>query len=200
VIVRPSGERGVLLEVAPTQVHALAAAVREIGGDRCEEVVPAARTVLVVVHDPADLADMRERLDGLALDDVVAPVGDLVTLEVTYNGEDLDDVAALAGCSRDEVVRRHTEVTYTADFIGFAPGFAYLGGLDPSLHVPRLDTPRSRVPEGAVAIAGPYTAVYPGASPGGWRLIGRTDAVLWDVDREQPALLPPGTRVRFVAR
>jgi 5-oxoprolinase (ATP-hydrolysing) subunit B len=127
-------------------------------------------------------------------------VGPRVTLAVYYDGADLADVAQLAGCSVDEVVRRHSGAEYTVAFCGFAPGFAYLTGLDPSLHVPRLSTPRARVPAGAVGVAGEYTAAYPRASPGGWRLIGRTDAALWSLERADPALLVPGTRVRFEPR
>lgn len=201
MIVRPSGGRAVLVEPGSAAgVGALAAAVRALDDDRLEEVVPAAATVLVVVRDPADLAAVAERVAALDVVADEAPEGPLVTIEVTYDGEDLDDVAALAGCSREEVVHRHTAGEYVADFVGFAPGFAYLSGLDPQLHVPRLPDPRPQVPAGSVAIAGPYAAVYPRASPGGWRLLGRTDAVLWDSGREPPALLPPGTRVRFEAR
>ncbi len=94
----------------------------------------------------------------------------------------------------------HSGAGYTVRFCGFAPGFAYLDGLDPRLHVPRRDDPRTSIPAGSVAIAGEFAGVYPRASPGGWRLLGRTDASLWDVDRDPPALLTPGTRVRFRAR
>jgi KipI family sensor histidine kinase inhibitor len=120
-----------------------------------------------------------------------------VTLPVRYDGADLDAVAAASSLTASEVVRRHSSATYVAAFCGFAPGFAYLTGLDPALHLPRRSTPRTRVPAGAVAIAGDYTAVYPHPSPGGWHLLGHTDAPVWDVERPRPNLLVPGTRVRF---
>jgi allophanate hydrolase subunit 1 len=124
-----------------------------------------------------------------------APV---VELPVRYDGPDLAEVAALTGLTVDEVVRRHLASRCTVAFGGFMPGFAYLTGLDPSLHVPRRDTPRERVPAGAVAVAGEFTAVYPAATPGGWRILGTCDLTLFDVHRTPPALLVPGAAVRFV--
>ena len=121
----------------------------------------------------------------------------VVVVDVVYDGPDLDDVAAACGLTRAEVVARHQASAYEVAFCGFSPGFAYLRGLDPALHVPRLATPRTVVPVGSVAIADVWSAVYPRESPGGWRLLGRTGAPLWDVDRTPPALLAPGTRVRF---
>jgi KipI family sensor histidine kinase inhibitor len=118
---------------------------------------------------------------------------------VRYDGPDLAAVAERAGRPEAEVIARHTAGDYRVAFCGFAPGFAYLTGLDPSLHVPRLARPRTRVPAGSVGIAGEYTAAYPRPSPGGWHLLGRTDADLWDLARAEPALLTPGTRVRFEA-
>jgi KipI family sensor histidine kinase inhibitor len=99
--------------------------------------------------------------------------------------------------SVEEVVARHSAGSYVSAFCGFAPGFAYLSGSDPVLHVSRRSSPRTRIPVGSVAIAGEYSAVYPSASPGGWRLLGRTGTPVWDVERDPPNLLPPGTRVRF---
>jgi KipI family sensor histidine kinase inhibitor len=124
--------------------------------------------------------------------------GPLVEVPVSYDGEDLDDVASLAGISREEVARRHLAGEYVAAFCGFAPGFAYLDGLDPALRVARRDSPRTRVPAGSVAIADRFAAVYPRESPGGWQLLGRTSLSLWDVAADPPARLVPGTRVRFV--
>jgi KipI family sensor histidine kinase inhibitor len=121
-----------------------------------------------------------------------------VEIPVTYDGEDLGEVAALTGLSEAEVVARHQGASYRVAFCGFSPGFAYLTGLPRELHVPRRETPRTVVPAGSVAVAGDYASVYPRASPGGWRLLGRTDVPLWDLDRDPPALLRPGTRVRFV--
>jgi KipI family sensor histidine kinase inhibitor len=106
---------------------------------------------------------------------------------VDYDGEDLDEAAALTGLSRDELIARHAAGSYTVAYLGFAPGFAYLTGLDPALHLPRLETPRTVVPAGSVAIAGPYASVYPASSPGGWRLLGRTDITLWDTRRDPPS-------------
>lgn len=118
-----------------------------------------------------------------------------VELAATYDGEDLDAVARATGLSVDEVVRIHADTTYAVDTLGFAPGFAYLVGLDPRLHVPRRATPRPRVPAGALAIAAEYTAVYPFASPGGWHLMGRVAGAMYD---EAGARLHLGDRVRFV--
>ena len=121
-----------------------------------------------------------------------------MTIEVVYDGEDLHEVARITGLDPEEVVRRHRDGDYEVAFCGFSPGFAYLRGLDPALVVPRLPSPRTVVPAGSVAVADTWSAVYPRRSPGGWRLPGRTDAVLWDLARPAPALLVPGTRVRFV--
>ena len=122
----------------------------------------------------------------------------LVELSTTYDGDDLDDVARRWDMTTDEAVATHTGTEFVVAFVGFAPGFAYCTGLPAELAVPRLDRPRPKVPAGSVGLAGEYTGVYPTASPGGWRLVGRTDAALWDADRDEPALLTPGTRVRFV--
>jgi KipI family sensor histidine kinase inhibitor len=122
-----------------------------------------------------------------------------VEIPTVYDGEDLAAVADLLGWSAEELVRRHTTVGWTVGFVGFAPGFAYLVSDDEALVVPRRATPRTRVPPGSVAMAGPYSGVYPRESPGGWQLIGRTDVAVWDVDRDPPAIWQPGDRVRFVA-
>jgi KipI family sensor histidine kinase inhibitor len=121
-----------------------------------------------------------------------------VEIPVTYDGPDLDDVAVLTGLTRDGVVAAHTGTDWRVGFGGFAPGFAYLVGGDPRLRVPRRSEPRTRVPAGAVGLAGEFSGIYPRESPGGWQLLGTTDVVLWDADREPPALLVPGTIVRFV--
>jgi KipI family sensor histidine kinase inhibitor len=117
-----------------------------------------------------------------------------------YDGEDLPEVAATLGMSRNEVVSVHSAAQYVVAFCGFMPGFSYLTGLDARLILPRRDTPRTRVPAGSVAIAAEFSAVYPRESPGGWHLLGRTDAAMWVDDRDPPALLPPGTRVKFRPR
>lgn len=129
-------------------------------------------------------------------------LGRLVEIPVHYGGEagpDLADVAAHCGLSPAEVVRRHTAAEYVVYFIGFQPGFAYLGGLDDALHTPRRAEPRTAVPAGSVGIGGAQTGIYPLATPGGWQLIGHTALPLFDPAAEPPTLLAPGDRVRFVA-
>ena len=191
------GDRAVLVEVDDAaSALSLASWLRD--RVRAGEVVPAARTVLVDdLDDTTALAAAVRAWAG-----VRAPEpGPLVTVPVRYDGPDLDAVAEHWGCTPQEVVRRHTAIGFVSAFCGFAPGFAYLLGLPPQLAVPRLASPRPRVTPGSVALADTWCGIYPSASPGGWRLIGRTDAVLWDVDRDPPALLAPGVRVRFeVAR
>ena len=119
---------------------------------------------------------------------------------MTYDGEDLDRVAHRWSVDVDEVVARHTNIEFVATFGGFAPGFSYLAGLPEQWALPRLDSPRSRVPAGSVALADRWCGIYPSASPGGWWLLGRTQVAVWDLEREpNPSLLVPGTRVRFVA-
>ncbi|MGI5256436.1 5-oxoprolinase subunit PxpB [Streptomyces angustmyceticus] len=197
----PVGEHGLLIELdSAEEVEALHAELLRRAADGAlpplREIVPAARTVLL-----DGLADPRGLLAELAAWDI-PPIGagDRPTVEipVRYDGPDLADVAALWDCTADEVVRRHSATEFRVAFCGFAPGFGYLTGLPEPLHVPRRDTPRTKVPVGSVALAGPYTGVYPRSSPGGWQLIGTTDTVLWDPRREPAALLAPGTRVRFV--
>jgi KipI family sensor histidine kinase inhibitor len=139
--------------------------------------------------------DAVPQLDPVA---AAAHSGEVVEIPARYDGPDLADVAAAAGVSAGEVVRRHSAVTYEASFTGFAPGFAYLTGLDPALRMTRRSSPRPRVPAGSVAIADAYSAVYPRASPGGWHLLGSTDVVIFDASRDPAALIAPGTRVRFV--
>ncbi len=114
---------------------------------------------------------------------------------MVYGGSDLPFVAARWGVSVEAAVRRLASTEFTVAFCGFAPGFAYLSGLPDGLAVPRLSTPRSKVPAGSVALAGEYAGIYPTASPGGWRIVGRTDARLFDIERDPPALLTPGTHV-----
>jgi KipI family sensor histidine kinase inhibitor len=163
------------------------------------ELVPAARTLLVAFDRAAtDAARLESALRERRWRPGAPPDGPLVEIPVTYDGEDLDAVAEHAGLDPREVVARHAAGRYVAAFCGFAPGFAYLTGLDERLHVRRRETPRTRVPAGSVAVADRFTAVYPRASPGGWQLIGRTNVALWDTHRDPPAVLVPGTRVRFV--
>lgn len=195
VRVLPVGPRAVLLEVADVTA-ALSLATRCRTESWAREVVPAARTVLLdgLAVPPERVA---AALAAWSPDGPTAP-GGLVELPVVLDGEDLPDVARLWDCTPAEVVETLTATTFTSAFCGFAPGFSYLSGLPADRAVPRLPSPRPRVPAGSVALAGEWAGVYPTASPGGWRLVGRTDATLWDADREPPALLAPGTRVRFV--
>ncbi|HEX2314441.1 MAG TPA: 5-oxoprolinase subunit PxpB [Thermomonospora sp.] len=195
--IRRAGDTALLVEVESP--HRLHAAVRAAGVPGVVEVVPGERTVLIVT-DPerCDLERLASRLPTLDLPETAESARPPVEIPVVYDGADVGEVAELTGLPPQEVVRRHAAGSYVVAYLGFSPGFGYLTGLDPALHVPRRATPRTSVPAGSVAIAGPYAAVYPSASPGGWRLLGRTEAVLWDVDRDPPALLEPGTRVRFV--
>ncbi|OCI30501.1 5-oxoprolinase subunit B/C family protein [Oerskovia enterophila] len=226
--VRPYGDRALMVDLPGLdEVHALAAALRARHVEGVADVVPAARTVLVLLDDAATTADLgrvegevraawaavARRADGGAgvashagAPGGVAPGEDVgpgeaavVEIPVVYDGDDLPDVAAWAGLSVAEVVARHTGREYVVAFGGFMPGFGYLSQVDPAIAAPRLATPRTRVPAGSVALAGDLTAVYPRATPGGWRLLGRTDVELFDVDRDPPALLTAGTRVRFRA-
>lgn len=202
------GEDALLVELPDVgAVMALRASLERRLPAGVEEVVPAARTVLLLLRPDAEAgriaADVRAR--KLAVEEPVGgglaepDAGSLVEIPVTYDGADLDDVGRLTGLSTGEIVAAHTSSDLTVAFCGFAPGFGYLVGLPDSLHVARRSEPRTRVPAGAVGLAGEFTGVYPRESPGGWQLIGRTDLVLWDAQREPPALLRPGTRVRFRA-
>ena len=196
VRVMPYGDRAVLVEVGNAgAVLPVRAALDGVAG--VYETVPAARTVLVrldpAVIDSAEIA----RIASSAGPSAAPATTDTVRLAVSYDGPDVAPLADELGISADDLVRRHADGEYTVAFCGFSPGFAYLTGLEPFLQVPRLAEPRRSVPAGSVAIAGEYTGVYPRSSPGGWRLLGRTPAVLWDSSRSQPALLRPGCRVVF---
>lgn len=193
----PVGDHALLIEVdSGEEAEALHAELlrRRVTGDlSASEIVPAARTVLLDgLKDPSRLAG---RLASWEVPPVPARTEDVVEIPVRYDGLDLSDVAAHWGVDEAEVVRIHTGAEFRVAFCGFAPGFGYLTGLP--RQVPRRATPRTAVPAGSVALAGPYTGVYPRSSPGGWQLIGTTDVVLWDHTRVPAALLAPGTRVRF---
>jgi KipI family sensor histidine kinase inhibitor len=196
--IRPAGDRGALIEL-PDSAAALRLARALAGRPELVDVVPGHRTVLLTWA-----GEQRPDLDRLlesALDLAPEPEpGRRVEIPVDYDGADLRAVAQLVQLSPEEVVERHTAAEYVAAFIGFAPGFAYLIGGDEQLAVPRLERPRERVPAGSVAIAGPYSGVYPRESPGGWRLLGRTSLTVFDLQREPPALLASGDRVRFTCR
>jgi len=207
--VRVAGDRALLLEFPDNAtVHAVASAARAQWSEQLEEVVPGHSTVLLVWRGALPSVDaVVSSLDAIAeraiasSDDTDAPeVPDAVTIPVIYDGDDLGSVAAKLEISEEEVVQLHSGAVYTVAFTGFAPGFPYLIGGDPRLDLPRLPTPRTQVPAGSVAVAAGYCGIYPRTSPGGWNLLGRTDAVLFDPDRVPPALLAPGVRVRFEAR
>lgn len=205
-----AGDSLVLVEfestVAPDvnrRAVALAAAIAAARVRGVRDVVPAYASVGVHV-DPL-------RFDQAALDAVVSHAWDtaasaegparVVEIPVCYGapfGPDLAEVAAFAGCSADDVIARHAAGRYRVYMLGFLPGFAYLGGVDDSIAMPRHSTPRTTVPAGSVGIAGRQTGVYPCESPGGWRLIGRTPLAMFDLTRPEPALLSPGDVVRFV--
>ena len=196
--VRRVGDRGILVELRDNdEVQRVAAAARDRYGSVLADVVAGHRTVLLAWPSPP--VDPRVVDAVCTSSDAAAearPPG-AVTVPAVYDGPDLDEVARHAESSREEVARRHAAGHYRVAFVGFAPGFAYLLGADPVLHVPRRSEPRERVPAGALALAGEYTAVYPSASPGGWQIIGRTDLRMFDLARERPALLEPGMHVRF---
>jgi len=196
------GDEALLVDVddGPSPA-ALAAAVTAAAHPAVVEVVPAAVTVLVRTTPGADLADLARLVHECAgRADDVDPAGgaEELVVPVLYDGEDLPDVAEHTRLSVPDVVAAHTGQLWTVAFCGFAPGFGYLRGEDDRLHVPRRSSPRTRVPAGAVALAGEFTGVYPRPSPGGWQLLGRTDLPVWDLERQPPALLRPGVRVRFV--
>lgn len=190
----PYGPRAVLAEFdSLDDVMAAASAWRAAQISGVVDIVPAARTVLVQ-HDGTLAVDALTRPES----GVPLATGELVEIPVRYDGDDLHAVAEACGLTVPDVVTLHSDVTYTAAFCGFMPGFSYLVGLDERLVLPRRATPRTRVPAGAVAIASTFTAVYPSVSPGGWHLLGHTEVPMWVPDRATPAAVPPGTRVRFV--
>ncbi|GAA4539114.1 5-oxoprolinase subunit PxpB [Amycolatopsis samaneae] len=196
---RRYGEHAALLDCdSLTQMSAAHATIVAARPDGVAELVPGARSLLVVAHPGSSALDDVRALIGKA--DLTRPPSGTpreITIEVHYDGEDLALVAETAGLSEREVVDLHSGASYTVAFTGFAPGFGYLTGLPEPLRQPRLASPRTRVPAGSVAIAGEFTSVYPSSTPGGWRLLGHTRTTLFDQHAEPPALLAPGDRVRF---
>ena len=195
----PVNRHAIMVELADLQQTLVLLAslqARPIAG--VQELVPAARTILVQFAPHAiTAAELVREMAGRDLQGTVQRSDVLVEIPVRYDGEDLAEVAQMLGISPHEVVQRHTGSEWSVAFTGFAPGFAYLSGGDPIFNVARRTTPRTKVPAGAVALAGSFSAVYPQASPGGWQIIGVTDAAMWDLARDLPALLQPGYRVRF---
>lgn len=204
--VRRAGSTALLAELADLDdVLALRAALERERPYGVRELVAAARTLLVT-YDPAATGHaelsrtVAERAAALPDEGAAGAADtryDTLVVPVRYDGPDLADVAELTGLTVPEVIARHTTPRYTVAFAGFAPGFGYLVGTDPVLHLPRRSEPRTAVPAGAVAVAGGFTGVYPRSSPGGWQLLGTTELPLWDEDRTPPALLVPGRTVRF---
>ncbi len=172
-------------------------ALRYTTPDGVEEMIPAARTLLVRFNPHiTSFARLAQAIAGCDLGRSDTRQGERVMIPVDYQGEDLPQVAELLGISVSEVIARHTGNDYMVAFTGFAPGFAYLSGGE-NLNVPRRNSPRPRIPAGAVALAGLFSGVYPQESPGGWQLIGTTPLKMWDLARDVPALLQPGSRVTF---
>jgi KipI family sensor histidine kinase inhibitor len=195
------GDQALMLECSSTaDVLAWTTALRAAALPGVIDIVPAARTVLLKLDGPRYQGVTRQRLRSLRIthDDVTpADHRDDVVIDVIYDGPDLAEVANHAGLTTAQVINAHTTTPWRVGFSGFAPGFIYLVDGDPRLHVPRRSEPRTSVPAGSVALAGEFSAIYPRRSPGGWQLIGHTDAVLWDIDRPNPALLTQGRWVRF---
>jgi KipI family sensor histidine kinase inhibitor len=207
----PAGDNALLVELASLdEVLGYYAALTADPPADVVDIVPAARTVLVTLassnagnedqHQGRSPSAALQRLERALL--AVAPVpgearsGDLLEIPVVYDGEDLQDVAKLLGCDTAEVIRRHTDEEWTVAFCGFAPGFGYLTGTG-DWDIPRRKSPRTKVPAGAVGLAGEFSGVYPRESPGGWQLLGRTEIKIFDQDRDPAALFHPGRRIRF---
>ncbi|MDA1361754.1 5-oxoprolinase subunit PxpB [Glycomyces luteolus] len=199
----PAGPRGILIDCGTTAVaracYRSLQARRMSGLLEAADLVPGATTVLVDGIDEPEL--LAAELPGWPISVEPEVAGETVEIPVCYDGPDLETVAKAWGVSAEEVADIHSSVEYEAAFCGFSPGFAYLEGLPEEFHVPRRDEPRTSVPAGSVAIAGPYTGVYPRSSPGGWQLIATmtNPGRLWNEHREPAALLVPGTKVRFAA-
>jgi len=201
--IRDYGDRALLIECSSTtEVLDLAETLRELRLPGVIDIVPGARTVLLGLADPGYQRTSRAQLAGIALPRPAecseTAVADVV-IEVVYDGADLNEVARRLDMTVVEIIEAHTATPWRVGFGGFAPGFAYLVGGDARLNVPRRPEPRTRVPAGSVGLAGEFSGIYPRESPGGWQLIGRTEAVLWDIERAQPALLTPGMWVQFRA-
>jgi KipI family sensor histidine kinase inhibitor len=202
-VIRPFGEASLLVELeSAASAQALAESLRASPIEGIVGAVPGLRSLLVDLDPLVEATEratteLRVRLDSAA---AAPPAGRLRRIPVAYGGNDgpdLAEVATLAGLSEAEVVALHAATELRVLFLGFAPGFAYLGDLPDALRVPRLETPRTRTPAGSVAIAGPMSGIYPADLPGGWRVIGRTSIALFDPHGDPPAFLAPGDVVRF---
>ncbi len=193
------GDRALFLQTTPAERTGLYRAIRELGLADVVDIVAGESSVVVICESPSRVeVEIAQRLPVVTTDYATRTAERTIEIPVHYDGEDLAEVAEITGMSAEEVIGVHLSAEYAAAFCGFAPGFTYLTGLPERLQVARRSTPRPRVPAGSVAVAAGYTAVYPRATPGGWRLLGTTDAVMFDVERENPALITPGDRVRFL--
>jgi len=201
--VQDYGDQALMVQCGSTaEVLAWTAALRDAAWLGVIDIVPAARTVLVKLDGPHGQGMVRQRLRKLRVDVNEAAPADRsadVVIDVVYDGPDIAEVAEHTGLTTAQVIDAHTATLWHVGFSGFAPGFAYLVDGDPRLRVPRRSDPRTAVPAGSVALAGEFSAIYPRRSPGGWQLIGHTDAVLWDIERPDPALLTQGMWVQFRA-
>ena len=197
------GDQALMVQCGSTaEVLAWADALRAAALPGVADIVPAARTVLVKLDGPRHQGVIRQRLRKMRVaadEDTPADRSADVVIDVVYDGPDLAEVAGHTGLTTAEVISAHTSTLWRVGFSGFAPGFAYLVDGDPRLRVPRRSDPRTSVPAGSVALAGEFSAIYPRQSPGGWQLIGHTEAVLWDIERPSPALLTQGLWVQFRA-
>ena len=212
MIVKACGDAMLLVELEPAidpvineRVIVLAERIRGRNARGVRDVAPGYSTI-GIHYDPlqTDLAALEKAVeDEFAALAALASIADrdIIEIPVIYGGAggpDLDAVAAHAGCSTADVIERHAQRTYRVYMLGFVPGFAYMGRVDPAIVMPRRRVPRERVPAGSVGIAGLQTGVYPVDSPGGWQLIGHTRTVMFDADRDRPSLLAAGDLVRFV--
>ncbi len=196
-----AGDRALLLDLESTDaVMAWHSALSTNPLPGQIEAVAAAATVLISFSTPSAARSATRELAFMQVSDANTDAGQQITIDVSYDGEDLDELAAHLGISTDALIERHTNEIWRAAFTGFAPGFVYCDAPEGDWNVPRRSTPRTRVPAGSVAVAGAFSAVYPTASPGGWQLLGRTEAVLFDVERTPPALIAPGETVQYRAQ
>lgn len=196
--VLPSGSRALLLEMGSlNEVLAQYAALQEMDLPILD-LVPAGRTLLVVGERGVDLGKLEDEIVGVVPGEHSGPVRATVEVPVRYDGQDLRDASRLLGLTPEELVRRHLEEDWKVAFCGFAPGFSYITGARFDWTIPRRSSPRTHVPAGALALAGGFTAIYPRESPGGWQLIGHALGDMFDLDRDPPSLLLPGSPVRFV--
>jgi KipI family sensor histidine kinase inhibitor len=198
------GDRGWMVDLESARIPAVVESVRkQPWAVVLQDIVPAARSILFCAKRSANMTELATRLKCLLdqPDPQLVPTveRDVVVVPVRYDGDDLEDVAEALGCTVADVVEGHTSAEHRVGFFGFAPGFAYIDGLPDSLRLPRRASPRPRVGQGMVAIAGTQTVVYPGGTPGGWHLIGRTSEVLWDSTSDSPSRLSVGDRVVFRA-